>query len=233
MTARSSHRLRFLVGVALAALLGAALLRAFVSGASKQIADEAEERKAIVTLQAVTSLVHSAGDCDAVRKVVAAWQARTPSVSQARVFLADGMRLEASTAAGDAGERAAPRRLPREEKPLYDRNQRIAAAAQTNREEQQARKAEIEAAPLGGGRLSLAGPVEKDRAPVGLVEIETALQPAPRTPGWSGFLLAVIAPLAAFALLALIIGERRPPPLLGGGARGAGPLVWVGRGPPA
>ncbi len=229
MTASSSHRLRFLVGVALAALLGAALLRAFVSGASKQIADEAEERKAIVTLQAVTSLVHSAGDGDAVRKVAAAWQARTPPVSQVRVFLAEGMRLEASTAPGDAGERAAPRRLQREEKPLYDRNQRIAAAGQTNREEQQARKAEIEAAPLGGGRLSLAGPVEKDRAPAGLVEIETALQPAPRTPGWSGFLLAVIAPLAAFALLALIIGERRLPLLLAGVACVAVSLFWMGR----
>ena len=229
MTAGSSHRLRFLVGVALAALLGAALLRAFVSGASRQIADEAEERKAIVTLQAVTSLVHSAGDGDAVRKVVAAWQARTPSVSQVRVFLADGMRLEVSTAPGDAGERAAPRRLQREEKPLYDRNQRIAAAAQTNREEQQARKAEIEAAPLGGGRLSLAGPIEKDRASVGLVEIETALQPAPRTPGWSGFLLAVIAPLVAFALLALIIGERRLPLLLAGVACVAVSLFWMGR----
>ena len=229
MTAGTSHRLRFLVGVALAALLGAALLRAFVSGASRQIADEAEERKAIVTLQAATSLAHSAGDGDAVRKVMAAWQARTPTVSQVRVFLADGMRLEASTAPGDAGERAAPRRLQREEKPLYDRSQRIAAAAQTNREEQQARKAEIEAAPLGGGRLSLAGPVEKDRAPVGLVEIETALQPTPRTPGWSGFLLAVIAPLAAFALLALIIGERRLPLLLAGVACVAVSLFWMGR----
>jgi arabinogalactan oligomer / maltooligosaccharide transport system permease protein len=230
MAAAPAHRLRVLIGVALAALLGAGLVRSFVAGASRQIADDAEERKAVVALEAVSSLLQRAGgQGDIARSAVAAWQARTPSVSHVRVFLSDGMRLEVSTAPGDAGERAAPRRLQREEKPLYDRNQRIAAAVRTNREEQQARKAEIEAAPLGGGRLSLAGPVEKDGAPIGMVEIETALQPAPPPPGWSGFLLAVIAPLAAFGLAALVIGERRVPLLLAGAACVAVSLFWMDR----
>src|SRR5205807_414198 len=186
MPAASAHRLRFLIGVALGAVLGAVLLRGFVSDASRQVADEAQERQAVVTLQALTSLVRRAGgEGDAVRSAVAAWQSRTPSAPQARVFRADGIRLEASTAPDDAGDRAAPRRLRREEKPLYDRSQRIAAAVQTNREEQHARKPEIEVAPAGA-RLSLAGPLEKNGAVIGIVEIETAPQPVPKRQGWSG-----------------------------------------------
>ena len=230
MAASSAHRLRFLIGVALGAALGAGLVRGFVADASRQAADATEERKAVVALEALTSLVQRAGgEGEAVRKAVAAWQARTPSVSQVRVFLADGMRLEVSTAPDDGGERAAPRRLRREEKPLYDRAQRIAAAVRTNREEQQARKAEIEAAPLGGGRLSLAGPLEKQGAPAGVVEIETALQPTPARPGWSRFLLALFAPLAVFCLLALVLGEKRVPLLIAGVVCVTASLLWMGR----
>ena len=229
MPAASAHRLRFLIGVALGAVLGAALLRGFVSDASRQVADEAEERQAVVTLQALTSLVQRAGgEGDAVRSALAAWQSRTPAASQARVFRADGIRLEASTAPDDAGDRAAPRRLRREEKPLYDRSQRIAAAVQTNREEQHARKPEIEVAPAGA-RLSLAGPLEKNGAVVGIVEIETAPQPVPRRPGWSGFLLALIAPIAVFGGLAFLLGEKRLPLLAAAVVCVAASLSLMGR----
>jgi len=61
MPAPPAHRLRFLIAVALGAVLGAVLLRGFVSDASRQVADEAEERRAVVTLQALTSLVQRAG----------------------------------------------------------------------------------------------------------------------------------------------------------------------------
>src|SRR5437868_5625436 len=229
MPAASAHRLRFLIGVALGAVLGAALLRGFVSDASREVADEAQERQAVVTLQALTSLVRRAGgEGDAVRSAVAAWQSRTPSAPQARVFRADGIRLEASTAPDDAGDRAAPRRLRREEKPLYDRSQRIAAAVQTNREEQQARKPEIEVAPAGA-RLSLAGPLEKNGAVVGIVEIETAPLPLPKPAGWSGFLLALIAPIAVFGGLAFLLGEKRLPLLAAAVVCVAASLSWMGR----
>jgi arabinogalactan oligomer/maltooligosaccharide transport system permease protein len=228
MPAASAHRLRFLIGVGLGAVLGAVLLRGFVSDASRQVADEAQERQAVVTLQALTSLVQRAGgEGDAVRSAVSAWQSRTPSVSQARVFRADGIRLEASTAPDDAGDRAAPRRLRREEKPLYDRSQRIAAAVQTNREEQHARKQEIEAAPAGA-RLSLAGPLEKNGAVVGIVEIETAPQPVSTQAGWAGFLLALIAPIAVFGGLAFLLGEKPLPLLAAAVVCVAASLSWMG-----
>lgn len=204
-----SSRLRFGAGVALGAAAGVWLAHGIVADASRKAAAETEERKATVALQALASLVQSAGaDPEAVRSVATAWQAGTPPVAQLRI--AKGMQLLASTAPDDSGDRAAPRRLRREEKPLYDRAQRLATAVQTNRDEG-ARKAEIEIEPLDGPRLVLAAPLEADGAPVGTIEIHTAvLQPPPRA-AWLPFFIALAAAVAAFAALAFVIGERPVP----------------------
>jgi arabinogalactan oligomer/maltooligosaccharide transport system permease protein len=203
-----SHRLRFLSGLLLGAGLGAWLVHGFVSDARRRAAGELEVRQAVVALQAVTSLVERAGgEGEAVRRVVAAWQAGTPGVASLRI--ARGMQLEASTAPGDSGDRAAPRRLAREEKPLYDRAQRISTAVQTNREEQAGRKDEIEVERLPDRRLSLAAPLVADGAVAGIVEIESVgLPPPPATPWWPS-LLAALAPAVAFGVLSLLLGERR------------------------
>ena len=208
-----SLRLRFLAGVALGAACGVWLAHGFTGDARRQAAAETEERKAVVGLQAVTSLVRRAGgEGDAARMVVAAWQAGTTGASSVRV--AKGMELEVSTAPADVASQAAPRRLQREEKPLYDRGQRVASAVQTNREEQGSRKEELEAAVLdspGGRRLSLAGPLEIGGAPAGTVEVVTApLPPAPET-GWLTYLLALVLAVGGFGVLALVIGEKQLP----------------------
>jgi arabinogalactan oligomer/maltooligosaccharide transport system permease protein len=203
-----SHRWRILAGVALGAALGAWLAHGFVGDARARIAADREARRATVALQAAGALVaRTDADGDAVRRALDAWQKGSPDVAQVR--LARGMQLEASTAPGDSGERVAPRRLAREEKPLYDRAQRIATAIQTNREEQAGRKDEIEVAPLPGRRLSVAGPSGGESSAAGVLEIETVeLPPLPATSLWA-FLLAVIAPVAAFGLFALVAGDRR------------------------
>ncbi len=203
-----SHRLRFLAGLVLAGGLAAWLAHGFASDARRRVAADGEVRRAVVALRAVTSLVESSGgEGDGARRAVVAWQAGAPGVVQLRV--ARGMQLEASSAAGDAGGQAAPRRLAREEKPLYDRAQRIATAVRTNREEQGGRKDEVEVERLPSGGLSLAAPLDLDGAPVGIVELETApLPPAPSTPWWP-FLLAVLVPAAAFGLVMLLAGQRR------------------------
>ena len=203
--AAPSHRLRFLVGVALGAALGAGAARAFLSDARRDVAREREVRRAVVALQALSALLERTGALgDPARRLAAAWQAATPGV--ARVRVAAGTSLEISTAPEDAGERAAPRRLAREEKDLYDRGQRVAAAVQTNREEQQSLRDEIEVEPAAGGGLSLAAPAP---AGGGVLEVETGPLPPPPGAGWAAFLLAAAAPLAGFALLARLLGQRR------------------------
>ena len=194
-----SLRLRFGAGLALGAAVALLLAHAFTARARARLDAQAGERQAVVALQALGSLLAQAVDVEAARKLVAAWQAATPSVSQVRVTR--GMQLVASSAAADTGERAAPRRLQRDEKPMFDRAQRLAAAVQANRDEPGSRKAEIETEALPGRRLSLAAPVEG-----GLIELETAALPEPPA---AGVPVLWIAWLALFAIAAFFIGERR------------------------
>ncbi len=196
----TSLRVRFGAGLALGAVAGIVLLHAFVINLRREVASESAQRQAVVELQALGALVPQASDDEALRAVVAAWQRATPGVAKVRVTR--GMQLLASTAAADG----APRRLQREEKPLYDRAQRLGSAVQANRDEPGSRKPEIEAATLEDRRLSLAAPLAG-----GLLELETAPLPAAPATGWILFLVALLAPLIVYGAATLWAGERRVP----------------------
>ncbi len=73
-----------------------------------------------------------------------------------------------------------------------------------------------------GRRLSVAGPSGAEGGPAGVLEIETAALPPPPATSWWSFLLAVVAPVAAFGLLALVLGDRGAG-LAPGAARGGLP----------
>ncbi len=269
--APASHRRRFLIGLAVAALFAAAF-GAFLLGVAREGARrDAEERRSVVQLLALTDLVDRAGGQPAAaeepsyglgeelppvdvpaegtvpdtggglgdelaaldagadsaetpdpgaatRQAVAAFAAAHPEVKAIRVVLFDGLLLEASTALEDldekAGEKAAPRRLERDEKPLYDLGQQLRAAVEGNREGQEgeAREEEIAAERLSGGLLRLSAPMERGGAPVGMVQMDTLVE-TPETRGagfpWLAALLAVLAPVGLFFLISLALGERR------------------------
>jgi arabinogalactan oligomer/maltooligosaccharide transport system permease protein len=207
----SSHRLRFGIGLALALALGIGLDLFLLVGARRADARVRAEREAIVTLNATMGVVERAGiSGDEVRRAVSAWARAHPSLAAIRVVAFEGISLEASTEPEDSGDRAAPRRLTREEKDFYDRGQRLRAAVETNRQEGIARKEEIEIRESRGA-LTLAGPLERDGEVVGVVEVRSAGQPtAPPVPV-STALLYLIAPLAAYAAVALLVKEHRAP----------------------
>jgi len=208
----ASHRLRFGIGLALGLLLGVGLGFSLLAGARRADTRIRAEREAIVTLNAATDAAERAGvSGDAVRLAVAAWARTHPSLAAIRVVLFEGISLEASTEPKDTGDRAAPRRLAREEKPLYDRAQRLRASVETNRQEGVARKNEMEVERLEGGALSLAGPLEKDGEVVGMAEIRTAGPPPAPTVPVATALLYLFVPLAAYAVVALLFKERRAP----------------------
>ncbi len=272
--AQTSHRRRFLIGLAVAALLAAAF-GAFLLGVAREgVRRDAAERRSIVQLLALTDLVDRAGGQPAAaeepsyglgeelppvqveetpaeettggglgdelaaldagadgaetfdpgaatRQAVAAFAAAHPEVKAIRVVLFDGILLEASTAPGDTGEKAAPRRLERDEKPLYDLGQQLRAAVDGNREGQEgeAREEEIAAERLSGGLLRLSAPMERGGEPVGMVQMDTepAVARAAGAAGarttagfpWLAALLAVLAPVGLFFLISLALGERR------------------------
>ncbi|HKH49545.1 MAG TPA: sugar ABC transporter permease [Thermoanaerobaculia bacterium] len=152
---------------------------------------------------------------EAVRRAAARFAAAHPELRSVRVVTFEGIRLEASTDPADTGARAAPRRLEREEKDVYDQGQRLRAAIDENREAVAGGGSpinpEIAVQELADGGLSIAGPVESGGATVGMVQIRTAPNPAvrPPAPAWLPALLAWLAPVALLALLGLAIGERR------------------------
>lgn len=155
---------------------------------------------------------------DDVRRAVSGFAAAHPGLRSIRVVSFEGIRLEASTDPADTGERAAPRRLEREEKDIYDLGQRLRAAVQENREsvaEGGARvNEEISLQELPDGGLALSGPIERggrDGEVVGMVQIRTAQDAAvqPPAPAWLPALLTWLVPVALLLGLGLVLGERR------------------------
>lgn len=257
-----SHRRRFLIGLAVAALIGLGLGAALLGAAREGERRERAERRSVVTLLALAEVIDRAGGeapaaeepayglgeelppvdveetepdegglgigdelaaieagtdepaadpGEAVRRAVAGFAAAHPEVRAIRVVAFEGIRLEASTDPRDTGERAAPRRLDREEKPVYDLGQKLRAAVAGNREglEGAARAEEIAIDRLPGGVLRLSAPVERGGEIAGMVQMETAPAPAEAGLPWLQTLLAGLAAVVLFWLLSLAVGERR------------------------
>ncbi|MFL6264235.1 MAG: carbohydrate ABC transporter permease [Thermoanaerobaculia bacterium] len=261
-TRPASHRRRFLIGVAVAALLGVGLGALLLAGTRTAERRDRAERRALVTLSALAAVVDRASggstaeaapsggtglgeeipsppaeggmglgaeiaaaeqqgqaqapagsQDEALRGAVERFAALHPEIAAIRVVRFDGILLAASTAPADKGTQAAPRRLARDEKPLYDLGQRLRAAVEANRQgaEGAARAPEIGLERGSGGEISLAAPVERNGEVLGMVQMETRASPEPATFSWLPFLAAWLAPVAGLALLALVLGERRWP----------------------
>ena len=143
----------------------------------------------------------------AVRRAVAAFAKAHPEVKAVRVVGFEGIRLEASTNPEDK----APRRLEREEKPLYDLGQKLRAAVAGNREglEGAARAEEVAVERLPGGLLRLSAPVERAGDVTGMVQMDTDPAEVRAVFPWLPALLAWLAPVVLFVLLSFVLGERR------------------------
>ncbi len=148
---------------------------------------------------------------EAVRLAVARFAQEHPEIQAVRVLNFDGRMLEASTAPEDQGEKAAPRALNLDEKPIFDLGQKLRAAVQGNREgaEGAARAPEIAVERRQGGVLLLSAPVERGGEAVGMVQIETKMEVARTGFAWLPFLAAWLAPVLLLLLLSLVLGERR------------------------
>lgn len=148
---------------------------------------------------------------EAVRRAVAAFANAHPEVKAVRVVAFEGIRLEASTNPEDIGEKAAPRRLEREEKPLYDLGQKLRAAVAGNREglEGAARAEEVAVERLPGGLLRLSAPVEEAGVVTGMVQMDADPAEVRAVFPWVPALLAWLAPVGVLVLLSFVLGERR------------------------
>jgi arabinogalactan oligomer/maltooligosaccharide transport system permease protein len=204
--APTSHHRRFVIGLAVAALLGVGLGAFLLAAAREGESRDRAERRSVVTLMALAQVIDQSGGA-----AVAGFAESHPEVKAVRVVAFEGIRLEASTDPKDTGEKAAPRRLERDEKPLYDLGQALRAAVAGNREEGAARGEEIAVERLPGGRLRLSAPVERGGEVAGMVQMDTVNAPTDTAMGfpWLAALLAWLAPVALFLVLSFVLGERR------------------------
>jgi len=162
-----ASRLRFGLGLFLGLLVALGGGWGLLRGARRQLEDDWATRRAIVTASALGSMVARAADDAAVRRTVAAWQEVHAPGTQVRVVR--GTALEASTVPADTGDKAAPRRLAREEKPLFDQAQRLRAGVENNRDGG-APKPELEVEREAAGRR-VAVPLESEGRVTGMVQV--------------------------------------------------------------
>jgi arabinogalactan oligomer / maltooligosaccharide transport system permease protein len=198
-------RLRFGIGALLAALVFGVLAPNFGADAARRASAEGRERAAVIALGALADLLAAAPDGDAARKAAADWLARNPTIASLR--LAKGMELEISAGGGDTGEKAAPRRLVREEKPLFDRGQRLASSVLSNQDEGGG-KEEIEIARLAsaeGSSLSVATPLEGG----GVLEVVTKPVRAPLAAPYGEAAAALLAALLVVLGAATLLRQQR------------------------
>lgn len=203
---------RIAAGLAAGAVVGVALLSAWFSATEARLAEGRFERLALLRLRALAEVAERAGATEAARAVVAAWAREERTLTALRFVALEERTLEFSTAEADRAAGEPPRRLVRDEKPLFDLAQQLRTAVETNREEGGSRVEEVAVAPLADRRLSVAVPVEREGGVYGLLQAETAVA-APPAEGALGPLAADVAKIVLPLLLLLWFGF--------GGGRGA------------
>jgi len=197
-------RLRFGLGLLLGLAVALGGGWGLLSGARTQMEDDWTTRRAIVTANALAALVSRAEDDAAVRRVVGGWQQMHAPGTVVRVIR--GTTLEASTDPTDGGEKGAPRRLQRDEKPLFDQAQRLRAGVDNNREGG-APKPELEVEPEGGVRR-VALPLEIDGKVTGSLQIRVPAEPSIATRSPVQSVLLFVAALVLFGLAVWLLPPR-------------------------
>lgn len=190
-------QVRGLAGLVVGLIAGFGLLLWLSTNALEAEHATRADRFAVVRARTVADVVvRSGGFGDQARAALTRLAAEDAALVSVRVVRLSGAVLEASTVPADSGDRAAPRRLERPEKWIYDLGQELQSARATNLEEGAARKDEIVLVRDAGGRRRVAVPIDIDGGLSGLALVETADEPppvaAPLRPAVLAFVVAVL-----------------------------------------
>ncbi|MEM9468213.1 MAG: ABC transporter permease subunit [Actinomycetota bacterium] len=164
---------RLAAGLALGLLLLVAAGQFYLGRSVQTFGDAAAARTALVSVGALSEAIESSGlESPELPTAVERYDSANDAVESIRVIHLKQRRLVASTAPEDAGDRAAPRRLKRDEKPYFDLGQSLRANVESNEQEGRKwkeeisietaadRRAEQEADDDAGGETVDAGPSE-------------------------------------------------------------------------
>ena len=200
---------RVVTGLALALIVSVGAGLWFQSARLGQLAEATAERSAIVSLRAAAELVKRIGlESERLQEGVERLTAADPQVETLRVVRFKGIRLMASTAPEDTGEQAAPRKMARDEKPLYDLGQTLRASVDQNIQEGRAWKEEIDIQARDDGGLALAAPVEEGGKVVGAVLMDARPDVTRGGVSWTTAAGALLIPLALLLVLLPVLHSR-------------------------
>lgn len=174
----------------LAALLGVGMLHWVLVERSAALTEGRAARAAMIGARAAADVATAlGGEGEALGPALRDWQKAHETVRAVRVANIENRSIEASTFAEDLKIGETPRRMQREEKPLYDLGQELRADVETNVSEGRKREDEVAIERRPGGSLLIAAPVEREGAVVGFAQVHAAPE-----------IVAVEAPSLWFAL---------------------------------
>jgi arabinogalactan oligomer/maltooligosaccharide transport system permease protein len=199
-------RWRLALATVIAGSVGILVVQLWLVGAQERIRTETAERSAVIAANAFTSLAERLGiESDEARSAVEALGSRLSGLETARAMAVEGTMLVASTETADE----APRRLRREEKPLFDQAQRLRASIRTNTEEGVYRKEEIELDWRGASGLTVAAPVEDGDSFMGMIKLEIEPPPPRASSSWTIAAGLALVPVLVMLALVSVLGGRR------------------------
>ncbi|MFA6955970.1 MAG: sugar ABC transporter permease [Thermoanaerobaculia bacterium] len=227
-----SFRLRktIVIALALGGALAALLLHLLESSNVNANARAEAERAAIVTLRAISDTSGWLGaEGEGVRAAVASWSGGAEQ-RKVRISNTDNRTIEASSFPEDVANGELPRRMVRDEKPIYDLGQELASAVEGNAGGAAATKEVVALEWSADGWLKIATPIFHEGAVVGIVQ--TVSKPAAgatiAVPWWP-LAVGVVVICVVFLAGAFMIGERKLPLLAFAALLLVGFLVYGGR----
>jgi len=200
-----------LIGLFVGGIVAALLGYRFTSGAVQAQKAELGERQATMVSMALAELVGKAlsgGDASAepvaLQAMVLDWDRARDDVADIRVLRISGARLLASSVPADIA-RGVDKRLAREDKDFFDQAKALASGQKTNIQEGGFRKEELVYEALEDGRVRVTAPYLIDDTIEGAVRMDVTPGLETETVSPLNAIIALLAPLLLFGLLALVL----------------------------
>lgn len=210
--------LGLLIGAIVAAVFGDFL----ISRASAEKSRSAEERLVTMRAMALTDLVEAemASEVDRESEVftslVADFQASVSDVEAVRIYWASKRQILATTFEQDLEIGAAPRRLSRDEKDIFDQAKAFVAARQTNIAEGGNRKSLLEGFRDGLGRHTVTVPIFGEKRGeediIGTITLRSVASVPSGEMGLVPMLMLCVLPFALYIAFVLFLWNQKPSP---------------------
>lgn len=205
------------LGLLLAAIAGVLLSEWFFMQAQDELLADRQERAVVMQAMALADQVAAVeadaaggGNAPQLPALASAWSAHFADIVAIRVVRSADAMFLASTDPRDPPP--LPRRLAREEKPLYDLGQELRASVETNAAEGVFRKKQLAVERIDRARLRVTVPYVVAGRVRGFVQMDQRVAAPAMPPAFGRAAAAIAAPVALFLLAAVWLRRRAVEP---------------------